>query len=114
MQIRKENPPSRVAPPTRWKAHRVGGLTNLARWLATLPRTGSMATPPSTSALPTKSVAPPPARWLSQLPAVAYLMSTGSVDPFSPSCEIELDVNWKVIDLRIPFLKHILNVQSEH
>ena len=29
-------------------------------------------------------------------------------------CEFELGFNWKVIDLRILFLKYIFNVQSEH
>ena len=29
-------------------------------------------------------------------------------------CEFELGFNWKVVDLRIPFPKHIFKVQSEH
>ena len=44
--------------------------------------------------------------------ALLHRVGGAVLSPFR--CEFELDFNWKVVDLRIPFPKHTLNVQSEY
>ena len=51
---------------------------------------------------------------LLDLTSAAFLLMTYHAFLSIFECEFELGVNRKVVDLRISFLKHIFNVQSEH